>query len=75
MCLLHSGISGMMPLIDSVAGCRGIRVEEFIAHENIRRFKAQLHSATDKEQRAVIQSLLRAEEQRLAAILAAKEKV
>jgi rubrerythrin len=40
-------------------------MEEFLARENIRRFEAQLESATDEGQRAQISALLKAERQHL----------
>jgi hypothetical protein len=40
-------------------------MEEFIARENIRRFEAQLAVCTDERQKAVLQSLLNGERQRL----------
>ena len=44
-------------------------MEEFIARENIKRFKAQLRASTDDRQKATLQQLLEAEEQRLQTIV------
>ena len=40
-------------------------MEEFIARENIRRFKAQLADCTDQEQSATLRKLLAEEEAHL----------
>jgi len=46
-------------------------MQEFIARENVRRFKAQLESATDEAQKSAIQGLLDSERQHLQQILEA----
>ena len=43
-------------------------MEEFIARENIKRFKAQLSTSTNAEQKATLLKLLEDEEGRLSAI-------
>ena len=48
-------------------------MQEFIARENIRRFKAQLEVCTDARQRETLQKLLRAEEERLMALRASDQ--
>ena len=40
-------------------------MQEFIARENIKRFKPQLEVCTDDRQRETLEKLLQAEEQRL----------
>ena len=47
-------------------------MEEFIARENIRRFKAQIDECNDEGQRAEMQTLLDAERRRLRGIREAK---
>jgi hypothetical protein len=41
-------------------------VDEFVARENVRRFRGQLKSCTDKQQKAVLELLLAEHEQYLA---------
>jgi len=40
-------------------------IQEFIAHENIRRFEAQLEAAIDERQKSLIRGLLEVERQHL----------
>lgn len=40
-------------------------MQEFLAHENIKRFEAQLEASTDDSQMATIRGLLEAERQHL----------
>lgn len=40
-------------------------MEQFVARENIKRFRAQLASCADEQQRQTLKRLLGAEEQRL----------
>ena len=47
-------------------------MEDFIARENIKRFRAQIQSASDPEQKIVIHQLLEAEERKLQQARAAK---
>jgi hypothetical protein len=47
-------------------------MEEFVARENIRRFKAQLECSLDENQSAMLRKLLATEEQRLRTMLDAK---
>lgn len=43
-------------------------MEQFIARENVRRFKRQLENCTDEDQRATLEKLLAEYAQHLAAI-------
>jgi len=60
------------------AGCRlaGLQeprsVEDFVARENIRRFKTQLAACQDDQQRLTLVKLLKAEEVRLHALRSAE---
>jgi hypothetical protein len=45
-------------------------VAEFIARENIRRFRAQLELCADEQQKAVLAGLLETERERLRAVRA-----
>lgn len=47
-------------------------MDAFVARENIKRFKAQLRSASDDEQRAKLRQLLEEEEQHLQQIIEAR---
>lgn len=47
-------------------------MDEFIARENIKRFKAQLVSSADEDQREEIEALLTAERRRLHELRKAK---
>lgn len=47
-------------------------MDEFIAHENIKRFRVKLRSSSDEEQKTVLRRLLEAEEQKLEQVRAAK---
>ena len=51
---------------DGRLGGWGSSMQEFIARENIKRFKAQLQACTDDRQRQTLSRLLEAEETRLA---------
>jgi hypothetical protein len=42
-----------------------IAMEEFIARENIKRFRAQLRTSSDADQKSVLHKLLDAEEKKL----------
>jgi rubrerythrin len=47
-------------------------MDAFIARENIKRFKAQLRSTSDEEQKAVLRKLLDEEEEHLKQVIDAK---
>ena len=49
-------------------------MEEFIARENIRRFRAQLDQCADEAQRGTLQRLLKDEESRLEEIIASRAR-
>ena len=48
----------------------GRRVDEFVARENIRRFRAQLEACRDQQKKSVLRELLEAEQGRLSEIRA-----
>ena len=52
---------------------RATEQSEFVAHENIRRFKAQLLHATDGARTTIIRELLDIEENHLRTLLAGSE--
>ncbi len=48
-------------------------MEEFVAKENIRRFRAQLEACPDKEKKSVLRELLDAEQRRLTELRAHRQ--